>query len=255
MASVQYQFQKRAAAVRVANTLTRCGMVLVDLPEILGVQEKNYGDYGDHDDYTGAQWSLLGAEADRAGAVRGDIVRCETVEDSYRNGGVMGVWDGTKIVPLVSDPDDYGTLPEEFGVLGEFAVGFWQDQIAHNSYVWLHDPRRFMPQLLEQFGKPEPTGSEAINEHHGFGACVVLEHHGARYKFVYDNGRNGPERLRGYGVTIAELVDVELKSSADYKYCMMLKEFAGTGPVLCSYAADRDTHYAGTLVLGSYFNG
>jgi hypothetical protein len=276
MASVENKARKigkpERTTVRVPHTRSRCGMVLLNLPEILGIEDKWYGSYDDHPNYTNAQWCLLGTEADNGGAMRGDVVRSATVEDSERNGGVLGVWDGKKILPLDSDPDDYGTLPkelaslvpgcgkgeafskpEEFGVLGEFPLYYWKDQIDHNSFVWVHDPRRFLPQLLAhrsdifnsalatQRNKPDYYLSPPPANSGFLGAFVVLQHGGERFKFVFDTGYNTPD---GCSLDPAELVDL--------KYSIMLDEFSGTEPVLCSYAAEHDPEYAGTLVLGYY---
>lgn len=79
---------------------------------------------------------------------RGDILR---LEESYRNNATF-VWDGNAVVPLASEPDEYGNLPPDFLVLDPndgpapgqiFELDHWltpvdgQPPIEHNDYVWI----------------------------------------------------------------------------------------------------------------------
>jgi len=66
---------------------------------------------------------------------RGDIIN---FEGSYRNEGKW-IWDGTKIVNLYTEVDDYGSVPPEFKVGKDFQPNHWIDIVDHNSIIWLED--------------------------------------------------------------------------------------------------------------------
>ncbi len=64
---------------------------------------------------------------------RGDFV-CYDFYLGYRNEG-KAIYDGTKIVDLSFDPDDYGSIPEEFQVIVEFPPMYWSEVIDNNNNV------------------------------------------------------------------------------------------------------------------------
>lgn len=81
----------------------------------------------------------------------GDLVRFECMED-YRNCGVT-IFDGTKLIDLIYEPDEYGNLPQQFRVLERMPgsariipIRYW-DKIRHNNYVWF-DHRPYASELL-----------------------------------------------------------------------------------------------------------
>lgn len=87
---------------------------------------------------------------------RGDVV---FIEDylGYRNNGMM-IFNGKRVIPLDSEPDDYGTVPKEFQVITEFPIMYWCDTITHNSYVPFnfskHIPNPLPVQFLSHENKP-----------------------------------------------------------------------------------------------------
>lgn len=74
--------------------------------------------------------------------IRGDLICFEGL-NSYRNNGVH-IFDGCKIVDLLYDIDDYGSLPEEFTVINnEVPIKYWEYTddnrgIDHNNLVWFN---------------------------------------------------------------------------------------------------------------------
>lgn len=91
----------------------------------------------------------------------GDMVIFDKIA-GYRNDGVA-IYDGTKIVDLASEPDDYGNLPQQFKVLEAphyFPIDYWKDSIAHNSIVWF-DHRPYKGELLSSF-KWHPQDKSAL---------------------------------------------------------------------------------------------
>lgn len=76
---------------------------------------------------------------------RGDIVHFEQFGD-YRNDGKY-IYDGTKLLPLDTDYDDYGQLPLEFKVPTEFPPRYWSEYIDHNVFVPV-DFERFRDEMI-----------------------------------------------------------------------------------------------------------
>lgn len=64
---------------------------------------------------------------------RGDMIQVEW--ENYRNTGSY-IYDGIKITDLDGEPDDYGTLPKQFGY-PEFPLKYWSGIICHNNMVWI----------------------------------------------------------------------------------------------------------------------
>lgn len=63
---------------------------------------------------------------------RGDIVQFDLI--TYRN-DLKLIWDGTKLIDLEYDIDEYGHVPRQFN-MGEFPVNYWDKTISHNYIRW-----------------------------------------------------------------------------------------------------------------------
>jgi hypothetical protein len=61
------------------------------------------------------------------------------------------IYDGSKILELSREPDDYGTIPDEFGVISEFPPRYWHCTesrgVVHNELVPLPPLSRIFPDL------------------------------------------------------------------------------------------------------------
>src|SRR3989344_1722726 len=83
---------------------------------------------------------------------RGDLVVFDQ-NAGYRSDGVC-IYDGENVVNLACEPDEYGTIPKQFKVLGEekFSTDYWvvyDDKWGwHNNHVWF-DYRPYLSQILE----------------------------------------------------------------------------------------------------------
>lgn len=69
---------------------------------------------------------------------RGDIIQLEWLD--YRNDGTY-LYDGSKVINLDDNPDDYGTIPEGF-CFPEFDIRYWYERIVHNCYFRIDDSYR-----------------------------------------------------------------------------------------------------------------
>lgn len=76
---------------------------------------------------------------------RGDIVHLEECGE-YRNSG-KAIWDGSKLISLHYDIDDYGSVPPEFTVGDEFKADHWLEVVDHNEIVWV-DVSKYREELL-----------------------------------------------------------------------------------------------------------
>jgi hypothetical protein len=83
---------------------------------------------------------------------RGDVVCFGGV---YRNERKL-IFDGTKLEPLYTEIDDYGSVPPNF-VVGdndnEFNIGDFENLIDHNSINWLSKEKLQQIELVEKNGK------------------------------------------------------------------------------------------------------
>jgi hypothetical protein len=81
-----------------------------------------------------------------ANLVNGDLI-CFLCFSGYRNDGIA-IYDGTNIINLNYDIDDYGCLPKKFQIITDgVPINYWHtiedintdmhDYISHNSIVWL----------------------------------------------------------------------------------------------------------------------
>lgn len=64
---------------------------------------------------------------------RGDLVLLEP-ELGYRNNGKY-FYDGETLMPPEMTADDAGHIPNEFQVITEFPINYWEGQMDHNSLV------------------------------------------------------------------------------------------------------------------------
>lgn len=81
--------------------------------------------------------------AQKIDLIRGDLVLFESAL-GYRNNGVT-IFNGTKIMDLYSEVDDYGSLPPEFRVIEDgVSIRYWHPidgtgvGIDHNYIVWFN---------------------------------------------------------------------------------------------------------------------
>lgn len=76
---------------------------------------------------------------------RGDIIQCH--EDPYRN-EYKYIWDGSEILNLDMDIDDYGGVPPQF-MYPEFPLNYWDNAIDHNYIRWVD--LQIVEQLIENY--------------------------------------------------------------------------------------------------------
>jgi hypothetical protein len=96
---------------------------------------------------------------------RGDLVTIFPNEERYRNDGT-GIWDGERLRNLSGNPDDYGTIPEEFMVDEEnFAPDWWVNVIAHNNLWWPSGQIRDECIAHVEYGKLEGVDQECWHTH------------------------------------------------------------------------------------------
>ena len=84
---------------------------------------------------------------------KGDIVQLDW--EVYRNEGSY-IYNGTKVLQLIDDPDEHGTLPKEFQV-PEFPPDYWTDIIVHNTYIWLN-LEKLQPQIEQNIQLTSDVG-------------------------------------------------------------------------------------------------
>ena len=70
------------------------------------------------------------------GILRGDVVSVFSDEERERNDGLF-IYDGSKVLPLDTEHDEYGHLPSTFKV-EEFYPQYWSEIITHNQIVWFN---------------------------------------------------------------------------------------------------------------------
>ena len=61
-----------------------------------------------------------------------DFVFCSHILDYWNDGKY--IFNGEEIIDLTGDPDDYGSIPEEFQI-AEFPSQYWHELIDYNNYV------------------------------------------------------------------------------------------------------------------------
>ena len=90
----------------------------------------------------------------KKGLRRGDIVHI-TDYGEYRNEGRF-ICDGSTLVDLAYEPDEYCNIPSSFTIGDEFKALHWKDTIDHNSYVWI-DLHKYGDQILKTVEDEEDT--------------------------------------------------------------------------------------------------
>lgn len=120
-----------------------------------------------------------------ADLVKGDLVIFDAVQ-GYRNTGVT-IFDGTNVIDLSDEPDDYGTLPKVFRVIEDgVPIRYWEyvddtnegRGIAHNRIVWF-DHSKVLQQCLTNitFGLVD---DKQQNIH------TTFYYEGQHYKIIYE---------------------------------------------------------------------
>ena len=115
---------------------------VIDVSELEGlddldVYETDFDDSLDHDLITRkmTEWVMKS----NVPIKRGDLVSLVPRSERYRNDWVY-IWDGSAVIDLEYDVDDYGHVPRSFVVTHtEFSPRWWVDLVAHNSIFWLAD--------------------------------------------------------------------------------------------------------------------
>lgn len=106
------------------------------------IEEKEYGYVVTEQERTQALDYLRQNNAD---LIKGDLIIYEGMA-GYRNEGVE-IFNGRRIIPLISDYDDYGSLPKEFHVIeNNIPIKYWYHDhdngtirgIDHNNIVWFN---------------------------------------------------------------------------------------------------------------------
>jgi len=92
---------------------------------------------------------------EEANVRRGDIVHLEVYGD-YRNDGKF-IYDGENLVPLNTEIDEYGSIPNEFRVIDEFPIRYWENVIEHNSIVPF-DPIKYIDDIRNNLKRIECQG-------------------------------------------------------------------------------------------------
>lgn len=95
---------------------------------------------------------------------KGDIIKL--CEDGYRNEDTF-IWDGSNIMALDNNIDDYGALPSQF-TYPEFPLNYWDNSISHNYIRWVDDTIK--SEILQNYNCQDDTSFFFDN-----GKKIVLE--------------------------------------------------------------------------------
>ena len=114
------------------------------------------------------------------GINKGDTVILES-DAGYRNEGVY-MWNGTKVIALYTEVDDYGSVPPEIEIAqdNDFTPDSWVDLIDHNAIIW------FSPELRNMMDF----------ERQGNIYVAYLNFDGVRWKIEYTPNNQVPENFR-----------------------------------------------------------
>jgi hypothetical protein len=100
-------------------------------------------DFEDNDQLTQDHFDLALIylqEIKQADLVKGDLIVFEALS-GYRNSG-LAIYDGSKIIDLDYEIDDYGALPQSFRVIEDgIPLDYWakgEVNIGHNNIVWFN---------------------------------------------------------------------------------------------------------------------
>lgn len=125
--------------------------------------------------------------------VKGDLVVFDGVA-GYRNDGIA-IFDGSDIIELDTEPDDYGTLPKIFRVIENgVPINYWaqnpesneQNGIAHNSIVWF-DHKLVLQECLKNitYGPVDPCK---------FAIYTKFTYQNIQYRIIYLDGFDYDDR-------------------------------------------------------------
>ena len=114
------------------------------------------------------------------GINKGDTVILES-DAGYRNEGVY-MWNGTKVIALYTEVDDYGSVPPEIEIAqdNDFTPDSWVNLIDHNAIIW------FSPELRNMMDF----------ERQGNIYVAYLNFDGVRWKIEYTPNNQVPENFR-----------------------------------------------------------
>lgn len=84
----------------------------------------------------------------------GDIIQLDIDENIYRNDGKY-IWDGTQVLCLDSDVDEYGAVPRSF-TFPTFALDHWDHAVSHNLIRWLEP--QIKDQIKSNYKDAPPSG-------------------------------------------------------------------------------------------------
>ena len=87
-------------------------------------------------------------------------------DNGYRHQG-MYIFNGQKLIHLDDEPDDYGSIPEEFQVIKEFPPMYWSYILNHNSYIPFN--------VAEQVGTIHVDNIQQFIRKDGDGSHLVLQ--------------------------------------------------------------------------------
>ena len=85
------------------------------------------------------------------GAERGDMIYLEShevyKEEGYWNEGIL-LYNGSKVVPLDYTIDsEYGSIPEEFQVIDEFPINYWDGKLVQCNYYAYFRVDRYIDEI------------------------------------------------------------------------------------------------------------
>ena len=117
----------------------------------------------------------------------------------YRHNGIY-IFNGEQLETLAGEPDDYGSIPEEFQVVVEFPPMYWSHVLNHSSYVPF-DLKRHLgtiaPEYIHQIIRVDGTGSHL---------AYPFTHQNQLYAIVdFDSKRPTPERIQHFIQGISEM--------------------------------------------------
>lgn len=141
---------------------------------------------------------LLAPYVTQQGGKRGDLVHIEGVI-GYRNSGVFA-FDGTTIIDLDSDYNEYGTVPKQFQVITEFPIDYFSNTLG--DHVWF-DQTPYAEEMINTL-----TTDDGIT-HCSFTVNEV------EYKLVFDNEDLPEEVVASFPDMLRTKTDLPYKNVCD----------------------------------------
>lgn len=142
--------------------------------------------------------NLLAPYVIQQGGKRGDMVHIEGVI-GYRNSGVFA-FDGTTVIELDSDFNEYGTVPKQFQVITEFPIDYFSNVLGNQ--VWFDQT---------------PYAEEMINTlvtEDGITHCSFTVNE-VEYKLVFDNEDLPEEVIASFPDMLRTKTDLPYKNVCD----------------------------------------